>query len=553
MFSRWLRWLVVAPVVLFVGGAIMLSCGGGAGAPLGTPAPGFGLIAMVISTGAPVSPTFTPTPPPTKTPKPTTTPSPTLTPRPPATTTCVPTAAPPTSVPTPSPGLPIFNVIGTYTKSKSPAKYHDITAGPLTLWTSTNNSVLQAPPSGPLGGIYTTGVAGCVCILASNSGVSSQYVGVGVGVAGELCTGSGVPFACCTGFQSGSCDTPDSCINDCPPCPTFAPTATPTPKSGSEPAASSTPAPPARSAGILMWTFDPGAQLRGRIATGADDSIYFITRDGVLHGLDSSGKETLRRYANGLSPAVLPDGTVVAMSSKSELAAIAPDGATLWNVEIGQSAGPLAVTDDAIYASAGADLVSVRTSGSLDWRVSVGPAASAATTPDGVIVATPRGAVTALAKDGAVLWTFTPDGGFSGSVAYADEVVYAGSAGGVYAIDLRSGNPIWRVNAVHAITTGPVVAPSGTIFAGSDAIYGVSTDGQLRWKDPTLKPGEAGLFALGYDSVFDAATGDVGAVLMGDGSYVWTSRSFGKITTAASSPSGMLYVGTSTGRIFAVR
>ena len=58
---------------------------------------------------------------------------------------------------------------------------------------------------------------------------------------------------------------------------------------------------------------------------------------------------------------------------------------------------------------------------------------------------------------------------------------------------------------------------------------------------------------LGYDSVFDAATGDVGAVLTGDGTYVWTSRSFGKITTAASSPSGMLYVGTSTGRIFAVR
>jgi hypothetical protein len=52
--------------------------------------------------------------------------------------------------------------------------------------------------------------------------------------------------------------------------------------------------------------------------------------------------------------------------------------------------------------------------------------------------------------------------------------------------------------------------------------------------------------------VFDAATGDVGAVLTGDGSYVWMSRSFGKITTA-SSASGTLYIGTSTGRIFAVR
>jgi outer membrane protein assembly factor BamB len=344
-------------------------------------------------------------------------------------------------------------------------------------------------------------------------------------------------------------------VGTCPLCaPAPTPTATPTLVPAEKPAASSTPAPSARSAGVLMWTFDPGAELRGRIATGADGAIYFITRDGVLHGLNSTGKETMRRDADGLSPAVLPDGTVVAMSSRSELAGIAPDGATLWHLEIGQSAGPLAATDRAIYASPGADLVSVSTSGSLNWRVSVGPVTTAATTPDGVVVGTSRGAVTALASDGAVVWTFTPDGGFSGSVAYADDVVYAGSAGGgVYALDLRTGNPIWRVNSAHAVTTGPAVAPSGTIFAGSDTIYGVSADGQLRWKDPTLKPGEAGLFALGYDGVFDAAAGDVGAVLMGDGSYVWMSRSFGKIATAASSASGMLYVGTSTGRIFAIR
>jgi outer membrane protein assembly factor BamB len=153
-----------------------------------------------------------------------------------------------------------------------------------------------------------------------------------------------------------------------------------------------------------------------------------------------------------------------------------------------------------------------------------------------------------------VLWTFQPDGGFSGSVAYSDDAVYAGSvSGGVYAIDSRSCNSLWHVNAAHAVTAGPAVAPSGTIFAGSDTIYGVTADGQVRWKDSTLTPADGGLVVLGYDGAFDASTGDVGAVLMGDGSYAWTSRSFGKITTAASSASGMLYVGTSTGRIFAVR
>jgi len=532
MLSRWLRWLVVAPVLLFVFGAILLSCSGSGSstATLPTPSPGFALESIVISAGAPPSPS--PTPSITPTPKGTATPTvtPTLTPRPSASPTNI-VSTGPDAVPTG--GTIAFNAIGTFTK-RNPFKteFVDITFGAATLWTSTDNTVLLAPPSGDLGGLYTTGFAGCVCILASSSGVSSQPVAIGVYDNLSTCGPGGTAFVC----------------------PTPVPTATPTPGGALAPAASSTSAPPARSAGVLMWIFDPGSELRGRIAAGADGSIFFITRDGVLHGLNSAGKQTMHRDAGGTSPAVLPDGTVVAMGSRTALAAIGSDGATLWNLEIGDSAGPLAVTDRAIYASADGDLVSVSAGGALNWRVNVGPVTSAAATPDGVVVGTSRGAVTAVASDGAVVWTFQPDGGFSGSVAYSNDVVYAGSAGGgVYAIDSRTGDSMWHVASAHVVTAGPAVAPSGAIFAGSDAIYGVNADGQLQWKNSSLKPGDAGLIVLGDDTVFDAAAGDVGAVLMGDGSYVWTSRSFGRITTATSSPSGMLYVGTSTGRIFAVR
>ena len=216
-----------------------------------------------------------------------------------------------------------------------------------------------------------------------------------------------------------------------------------------------------------MWTFDAGAELRGKIAAGADGSIFFITRDGVLHGLNSSGKEVMRRDAAGSSPAVLPDGTVIAMSSKSAIAAFSARGTMLWNLEIGDSAGPLATADGAIYASAGGDLVSVSASGSLNWRVSVGAVNSAATTEDGVVVGTSSGAVTALASDGAVLWTFEPAGGFSGSVAYADDVVYAGSArGGVYAIDSSTGNPLWHENSRACSNGGTGSRSVGNNFRG---------------------------------------------------------------------------------------
>ena len=446
-----------------------------------------------------------------------------LTPRP----TALPTTIAPGSVPTG--GTVAFNAIGTFVKNKqNKTKLVDITFGQFTLWTSTDNNVFQAPLSGPMGGVYTTGFAGCVCILASSGGVSSQSVAVGVYVDVDTC-----PI--------------------CEPAPPT-PTSTPTPAAGERAAASSTPAASVRSAGVLMWTFDAGAAMRGRIATGADGSIYFITSDGVLHGLNSAGKQIMRREADGSSPAVLPDGTVIAMTSGSTLAAISAGGSTLWNLEIGESAGPIAVNDRAIYASASGDLVSVSTSGTLNWRVSVGAVTAVAVTPDGVVAGTPRGAVTAIASDGSVIWTFQPAGGFSGSVAYSDDVIYAGSASsGVYAIDARTGNALWHQNDAHAVTAGPAVASSGAIFAGADTIFGVSADGQTRWKNSSLKPGDAGLIVLGDDAVFDAATGEIGAVLTGDGSYVWTSRSFGKITTAAASASGMLYVGTSTGRIFAVK
>ncbi len=431
----------------------------------------------------------------------------------------------------PTGGQVFFNAIGTFQKKRvSKPKFQDLTTAPGTLWTSLNPDILFPPASGPNGGIYTTGNTGCTCIQASNSGVISQSVLVGVYVA-----------------DLGVCGTPF-------PCPTPLPTVTPALKGNGAPAAQSTPGPSAQSAGILMWSFDTGAGLRGRIATGNDGSIYFITDDGVLHGVDSAGNETLRRQAEGLAPVVLANGTVIAMSSTSTLAAVDASGVPEWHLETGAGPGPLAATDSTIYVAAGSDLLSVSSAGTLDWRVHVGRATMAATTVDGVAIASAGGAVTSLASDGAVIWKFTPEGGFSGALAYADDVVYAGSlSGALYAIDLRTGNPLWHVSTARPVIAGPAVAPSGTIFFGSNAIYGVLADGQVRWTQPSVKPDRGGMSAVNYDEVFDAATDGLGAMLGNDGNFVWTARSFGTITTTAVSASGMLYIGNSDGRIFAIR
>src|SRR5258705_10577168 len=183
LMTRWLRWLVVSPVLLFVFGAILLSCsGGGSTSATATPSPGFHLQSLTISEGPPPSPTVTTTPATTPKKK---TPTPTLTPRPEATSTSVTTN-------------PVqFDAIGTFTKKKK-TEFVDLTIAPLTLWTSRDPGTLIPPNPGADGGNYTIGTAGCTCIQASNSGVGSQTVAVGVLVDVGTCTAVPCPTAIAT-------------------------------------------------------------------------------------------------------------------------------------------------------------------------------------------------------------------------------------------------------------------------------------------------------------------------------------------------------------------
>src|SRR5260221_12658506 len=133
--SRWLRWLVISPVLFFVAASMMLSCGGSTSTVVSTPVPpGFVLDSINVADGPPAS--ITPSP--TSTPK---GPTPTMTPRPAATSTTV-----PGSVPTG--GAVNFNAQGTFVKSNTITRIIDITLDPGTLWGSSNQSALVPPTAG---------------------------------------------------------------------------------------------------------------------------------------------------------------------------------------------------------------------------------------------------------------------------------------------------------------------------------------------------------------------------------------------------------------------
>jgi len=528
-----LRWLVIAPVLLFVVLTLaMSSCGGGGGCEgsfdefgdfvagqCPTPGPhiGFSIDKIVIGFGTPIPPTPTPSPTPTG--------GAHHAPTPTATPTLVPQAMP-TAV---SVGNTIpFNASAEFVLRKR-KMVADITNRGSTLWTSSDTNVLRPPGPPPNGGIYTALNSGCVCIDASSGGISADPISVSV-------------------FNPPAMPMP------CPICPTIIPTATATPRGHKAPEADSA-APSANIAGTLQWDFETASAIVSDLVPSSDGSLYFLTADGDLHNLGANGREHWRRHAAGKSLAVSPDGVVYALSADGKLVAQLATGRPLWRIDGGGGFGPLAASSSAVYFRQDGQLVAASaSSGDIQWRVSAPDGLTSATiaADSTVIVGASGGEVAAMGSDGAARWSFTPQGGFDGAIAVRGGIVYVGSRSGrLYALDTSNGAIQWSYDATAAIASGPALSPLGPVFFGADAIYALNPDGSLAWRKPVTTPVSAPMASDGAGGVF-AALEDVGAMFNTDGTLKWTSRSFGTIEHVAISPSGILYV-ASQGTIYAVK
>jgi outer membrane protein assembly factor BamB len=531
-----LRWLVVAPVVLFVAVTLLMSsCGGGGGGCEGSydefgnfvaglcpspgAEPGFNLETIVIGAGTPLPSTPTPSPTPTgghvKSPTPT------------ATQTLVPQAGPTTAVM----GQQVpFNASGLFVKG---AKMYvaDITNRSSTLWTSSDKNVLAPPAPPPMGGIYSALTPGCACADASSGGVSADPVSVGV-------------------VANASQPTPV-----CPLCPTAAPTATPTGH-----AAATAQIPPAQSDtarinGVLQWTFQGVSPIASRLAPASDGNLYFLTLDGNLHALNGKGRERWSRRAAGKSIAVSPGAVVYALGSDGALQALSAIGKPLWNMSAGSGFGPLAASSSAVYFQEDRTLAAASSPGVVQWRAAApDEITSAAIADDGTIIAAANGAsVIAIASDGSRRWSFAPQGGFAGEIAVRGNRVYLGSGSGrLYALDASNGAAQWTYDSAAAVAAGPVLNAAGPIFFGSDAVYALNSDGSLAWSK-TLATGVSSPLAADREGgVLAPLDDDIAAMLNSDGSLKWATRSFGPVERATVSPSGVLYVAT-RGTIYAVK
>jgi hypothetical protein len=187
------RSLVLAPVLLFIGSVILLSCGGGSSGTSPTPTPTV-LVGLYLCFGPPPTGTPVPTVTPTPNGSPTKTPTSTKTPTPSPTPPCQPTA---TSTPLGIGDQLQLNAQGIFTRPSHPGKYRyrDVTPpnGGATFRTNSSCSAVVVSTTNP--GIFVGTQTGCCCILASDGSILSPEFSVNVNGAPDCdCSQPVTPF-----------------------------------------------------------------------------------------------------------------------------------------------------------------------------------------------------------------------------------------------------------------------------------------------------------------------------------------------------------------------
>jgi outer membrane protein assembly factor BamB len=533
--AHWIRWIIVTPVVMLVLGSVMTSCGSNNGCfgsidtfgnfvtgvcpgPTGTP--GYALESInICEIFATPSPTGIPSPTPTsKHPKPTPT----------ATETACTASTPAAVTTTTINGILRFEAQGVFSKKNSAPSYLDITNSPNTFWGSSPAGIVVNPSLGN-GGVYQGQATGCTCISASSTSIQSLEYAIQVNPT-----------------------------TDCPPCPT--PTATPT--------ATATPAirgsaamdyvMPTAEATVTsptaLWTYQSEAPAAGPITAGTHGEAYFITTAAILHAIDSHGRRIFDRPAGGTQVAVAPDGTIIVPGTTDWLYGLTPRGIPRWKLEIGSSGVPLAADDAGAYVSADQNLISVSANGRINWSIPAAAASAGAIIPGGVAVASEGGAVSAYSTTGTMLWSFSPDGGFTGELVASGSSVYCGSrSGALYAIDSDTGARDWSVAGSGLPVAGPVVDTLGQIYFGAGALYAVDSAGAPRWIAKAYPPWAGDLAVDGAGDIFVAAADGTITKIGANGTAGWSSHSAGKVTSLAASSTGAIFVASSDGRVSALK
>jgi eukaryotic-like serine/threonine-protein kinase len=352
-----------------------------------------------------------------------------------------------------------------------------------------------------------------------------------------------------------------------------------------------------RGQGGVFWRYRTGGAIRSSPAV-TRDRVYVGSGDGSLYAFERASGRLVWRFAAGdpvtASPAVA-GGLVVAATHHGRIFGVdAATGRLRWSRSTGPAlpfhtypAGAWDIWASSPVVSGGTIVIGGQdgliyglnlTSGSTRWTVRTGGLVRA--TPavsDGVVViGSWDGRVYAVdLATGAERWVHHTIGdtldsrkfgydrrSLQSSPAVVEGRVFVGSRdGGLYALDARSGDRLWRATHRGSWVVGSPAAKDGTVYVGSsDGQFIQAVDiatGNEKWRYPTganvlASPVlAAGMLIVGTEAN-DSPWGDLLALDAASGKPRWRLRMEEAIYSSPVAADSMLYVGTDAGDLLAI-
>ena len=313
--------------------------------------------------------------------------------------------------------------------------------------------------------------------------------------------------------------------------------------------------------GQLLWRYETGG-LVSTPAVSADGTVYVGSMDGSVYALPGPGA--------GPFPTPTPDPTPEPKLTPEPLPA-APAARVAWMRQVGNADIVLYEEEDGVVYARSVDGYARAFSaedGRELWRYYMGEERDhhiMGLIRDGVAYVRSRdGTVRALdAANGRLLWTYDGGEDYFVSVSAADGKTYVGFAEGLLALDTRTGEKLWRLDAVgvplpHVAVHDGVAYPYSSIIRYSH-IYAVAAGtGELLWEfrapeaietPPAFVNGTVYVGSAGKVYALDAATGELRwiydtALLRGPSEGDWP-----RIFAAPIVVDDIVYVGTNEGWI----
>ncbi len=317
----------------------------------------------------------------------------------------------------------------------------------------------------------------------------------------------------------------------------------------------------------LAWYALGGDDFDSSPVIGPDGSVYAVSTDGLVQGLNADGSQ---RWAAGAgarvyaSPVLGQDGRVLVGYVAGRFRAYDPaDGRVVWSLAgFGSIRGTAAVgADGSIYfGTDGGELVALDAAGSERFRVQARGAivgAPAITSGGDLFWGSLDGRFRRMAPNGDIRWEVEVDGAvFSAASIGSDGTVYLGAGRSILALDPDSGAVRWRVGVGAEVMTTPAIGPDGTIYAGSEngLVTAVVPSGTVRWQFQTGGAVRSSA-AVGADGTIYVGSGD-GTVyaLSPNGERLSSFRALDAVHGAvAIGPTGLVYAGARDNRLYALK